>query len=67
MVEGVTPQKMMGACDTSAIERNSAFGHKYRVNGTPAVLFEDGKRVPGAIPLAEVEKRLAEAARAPKT
>jgi len=58
---------MMGACDTAAIERNSAFGRKYRVNGTPAVLFEDGKRVPGAMPAAEVEKRLAEAARPPKS
>jgi thiol:disulfide interchange protein DsbC len=67
MLDGVTPQRMMGACDTSALERNSAFGRKYRVNGTPAVLFEDGKRNPGAMPLAEVEKRLAEAARAPKT
>ena len=67
MIDGVTPQKMMGACDTSAIERNSAFGRRYRVNGTPAVLFEDGKRIPGAMPLAEVEKRLAEAARAPKS
>jgi thiol:disulfide interchange protein DsbC len=67
MIDGVTPQKMMGACDTSAIDRNTAFGRKYRVNGTPAVLFEDGRRVPGAMPLAEVEKRLAEATRAPKS
>ena len=67
MIDGVTPPKMMGACDTSAIERNTAFGRKYRVNGTPAVLFEDGKRVPGAMPTAEVEKRLAEAARPAKS
>ena len=67
MIDGVTPPRMMGACDTAAIERNSAFGRKYRVNGTPAVLFEDGKRVPGAMPASEVEKRLAEAARPPKS
>ncbi len=67
MIDGVTPPKLMGACDTAAIERNSAFGRKYRINGTPAVLFEDGKRVPGALPAAEVEKRLAEAARPPKS
>jgi thiol:disulfide interchange protein DsbC len=66
MIEGVTPPKMMGACDTAAIERNSAFGRKYRVNGTPAILFEDGRRVPGAMPAADVEKRLAEAARPAK-
>jgi len=67
MIDGVAPPKVMGACDTAAVERNTAFGHKYRINGTPAVLFEDGKRVPGAMPLAEVEKRLAEAARPAKS
>ncbi len=67
MIDGVMPPKVMRACDTAAVERNTAFGQKYRINGTPAVLFEDGKRVPGAMPLAEVEKRLAEAARAAKS
>ena len=67
MIDGVTPPKVMGACDTAAVERNSAFGRKYRVNGTPAILFEDGKRVPGAMPAAEVEKRLAEAAKPGKS
>jgi thiol:disulfide interchange protein DsbC len=67
MIDGVPPPKVTGACDTTAVERNTAFGQKYRINGTPAVLFEDGKRVPGAMPLAEVEKRLADAARAPKS
>jgi len=67
MIDSVTPPKAMGACDTAAIERNTAFGRKYRVNGTPAILFEDGRRVPGAMPAAEVEKRLAEAARPGKS
>jgi thiol:disulfide interchange protein DsbC len=67
MIDGVPPPKVTGACDTTAVERNTAFGQKYRINGTPAVLFEDGKRVPGAMPLAEVEKRLADAARVPKS
>ena len=67
MIDGVTPPKAMGACDTAAVERNSAFGRKHRINGTPAILFEDGKRVPGAMPAAEVEKRLAEAARPGKS
>ena len=67
MIDGVPPPKVTGACDIAAVERNTAFGHKYRINGTPAVLFEDGKRVPGAMPLAEVEKRLADAARSPKS
>ena len=63
MIDGVVPAKPTGACDTAAIERNTAFGRKHRINGTPAVLFEDGRRVPGAMPAAEVEKRLADAAR----
>ncbi len=67
MIDGVTPPKVSGNCDTAAIERNSAFGRKHRINGTPAIIFEDGKRVPGAMPAAEVEKRLAEAARPPKS
>jgi len=67
MIDGVTPPKAMGACNIDAIERNTAFGRKYRVNGTPAILFEDGRRVPGAMPAAEVEKRLAEAARPGKS
>ena len=67
MIDAVTPPKVAGACDIGAIERNSAFGRKYRINGTPAILFEDGKRVPGAMPAAEVEKRLAEAARPGKS
>ena len=67
MIDGVAPPKAMGKCDVTAIERNTAFGRKYRVNGTPAILFEDGKRVPGAMPAAEVEKRLAEAAKPGKS
>ena len=67
MIDGVTPPKAAGACDPAAVERNTAFGQKYRVNGTPAILFEDGRRVPGAMPAAEVEKRLAEASRPGKS
>jgi len=67
MIDGVVPPKPTTACDTTAIDRNSAFGRKHRINGTPAILFEDGRRVPGAMPAAEVEKRLAEAARPGKS
>ena len=42
--------RRMGKCDTAALERNVELGRKYRVNGTPAMVFEDGTRVPGAIP-----------------
>ena len=59
MVDGATPARLMGQCDASAIERNSALAKKHRVTGTPAIVFEDGTRAPGAIPAAEIEKRLA--------
>jgi thiol:disulfide interchange protein DsbC len=58
MIEGVAPQRVMGQCDSSAIERNSALARKHKVTGTPAIVFEDGTRAPGAIPAAEIEKRL---------
>ncbi len=48
-------------CDTSAIDRNLAFAHKYRINGTPAVFFADGTRVPGAMQAAQIEAMLAKA------
>ena len=53
--------RAMGECSTAAVERNTSFGHKYRINGTPAIVFEDGVRVPGAMSAADIEKRLAEA------
>ncbi len=59
MVDGKTPPRAADKCDTSALERNAALGRKHRVTGTPALVFEDGTRVPGALPAAQVEKRLA--------
>ena len=59
MLRGVTPVRSMGECDSSALQRNTAMARKYRINGTPAVVFEDGKRVPGAMPLEAIEKQLA--------
>jgi len=63
MVDGATPPKAMGACDTSALERNLALGKRARVNGTPAVVFEDGSRAPGAIPADQLESRMVAAAK----
>ena len=63
MVEGNTPPRAMGPCDSSALERNLALGNRHRVNGTPAVVFEDGSRAPGAIPTDQLESRLVAAAK----
>ena len=59
MLDGTLPPRQMGACDTSAIERNVAMGRKHKVSGTPALVFMDGTRIPGAVPAAEIEKQLA--------
>jgi thiol:disulfide interchange protein DsbC len=58
MIKGAAPKRTMGQCDISALQRNLALGKKYRVTGTPALVFEDGKRVPGALPADRVEKQL---------
>ena len=58
MLEGAAPVKVLGQCDVAALQRNSDFGRKYRINGTPAVLFEDGKRSPGAMNTEQIEKQL---------
>jgi thiol:disulfide interchange protein DsbC len=49
------------SCDTAPVERNVAFGHKHKITGTPTLLFTDGKRVPGAISAADVDKMLSAA------
>lgn len=49
------------SCDTAALERNLAFGKKYKITGTPTVFFADGSRVPGAIGAEQIEKMLASA------
>ncbi len=58
MLEGTVPPRTMGECDASAIERNTLLARKHRVNGTPAVVFEDGKRIPGAMSTEQIEKQL---------
>jgi len=58
MLEGKAPAKITAACDDTAIERNLALMRKHHVNGTPAIIFEDGSRVPGALSADQLEKRL---------
>jgi len=47
-----------GSCATP-LDQNLAFGRAKRINGTPTLVFENGERVPGVMPIAEVEKKLA--------
>lgn len=61
MIDGKLPPKADASCDTSAIARNVELGRKHRVNGTPATVLENGIRLPGAVPLETLEKRVATA------
>jgi thiol:disulfide interchange protein DsbC len=63
MIDGATPPKAMGKCDTAALDRNLAMGNRFRVRGTPAVVFEDGSRSPGALPADQLESRIVAAKR----
>lgn len=45
-------------CDSSVLQRNVALGRKHRINGTPGLVFEDGKHMPGAVGTEAVEKQL---------
>jgi thiol:disulfide interchange protein DsbC len=67
MLENKVPPRNMGKCD-SPIERNLEFSRKYRINGTPAIIFADGTRIPGAISTEQIEKQLVASAKtAPAT
>jgi len=46
------------SCDTGALQRNLALGRKYKITGTPTLIFTDGSRAPGALPAKEVQKHL---------
>lgn len=61
MLRNKLPPKAIGNCDDAALARNTAFGRQYRINGTPAMFFEDGTRAPGALDQAAIEDRLKKA------
>jgi len=59
MLKDVMPT-VTAKCETP-IDKVVAFGRDKRISGTPTIFFEDGERVPGAMPIANFEKRLADA------
>ncbi len=60
MVRDVAPAPADRSCDANALVRNVALGKKYKITGTPTLIFADGSRVPGAINSEQVEKYLSE-------
>lgn len=63
MLSNTAPPSAPAKCDTAAIARNVELGRKHRVNGTPASVFEDDSRLPGAVSGEQLEKQLAQASR----
>ena len=55
MLRGVAPAEKN--CDTP-IEEIQAVGQKHKMNGTPTLVFADGRVVPGAIPASDMETYL---------
>ena len=53
-----------GKCNTP-IDKVLALGREKKIQGTPTIIFEDGERVPGAMPIAQFEKKLSSAKPAP--
>ena len=56
MLENQTPSGK-GECATP-LDRNTSLAKKLGVTGTPAMFFTDGSRIAGAVPLAQIEKKL---------
>jgi thiol:disulfide interchange protein DsbC len=61
LVNGIAPTAPDN-CDTP-IEKILAFGRQKNITGTPTMFFADGQRVPGAIPIDEIEQHLLIAAK----
>lgn len=57
MIEGKTPGGRDN-CDTAAVTKNQEYGRKLNITGTPTLVFPDGERVPGAVPLNVIEQKL---------
>ena len=60
MIKG-TPVLGSPACDTSVLQRNVALGHKYKITGTPGLVFEDGRKLAGAMGNEALEKQMTSA------
>lgn len=58
MIDGKAPG-VREDCDTAAVAKNQEYGRKLNIQGTPTMFFADGERVPGAVPLARIEQKLA--------
>ena len=62
MIDGTEPPPAItNKCDTAVLERNMELSANHGVNGTPTLVFEDSKRIPGIMSAGDLEMRFAEA------
>ncbi len=59
MTTNVVPAAATASCDTAGLQRSAALGEKYRVRGTPTIFLSTGERIPGYVPVAQLEQRIA--------
>ena len=57
MVQGKAPSAAPADCKTP-LEQNLALGREFGINGTPTIIFADGTRGAGAMPVESIEQRL---------
>jgi thiol:disulfide interchange protein DsbC len=57
MQKGVVPQPSAGNCDTP-LDKIVQYGQQKGISGTPTLVFADGSRVPGMMPLEDLNKML---------
>ncbi|MFN3297372.1 DsbC family protein [Caldimonas sp.] len=60
MLRGIAPPPAPAGCDWKAVTRSTELARKHRISGTPALIFEDGTRIPGALNTAQIEQQLAQ-------
>ncbi|TFW24505.1 DsbC family protein [Massilia arenosa] len=58
MISGKAAPAAPAGCSTPN-DKIVALGHKLRINGTPAIFFADGSRIPGAVDKAALEAKFA--------
>lgn len=56
MLDGTTPQLAM--CEAGQLDRNLSLGQKFGITGTPAIIFADGSRFGGAMPVDDLRRAL---------
>ena len=56
------PPSAQGSCE-NPIDSVSAMGQRMRINATPTIFLANGRRIPGAISLAQLESAISEASK----